>query len=157
MALYQSRSKDMPLRDKQPTSLVTRTPKKEKILTYTSLTESITSKGKHVSTSLFQTTPTNIQGEYVACMKPPIREIQCTPANPDSLTNHSITTERMMAKKVEPNTFEPPCHKFRKYIETKLEKLLKEYQSQLAQDETTIGTIPLTKMTIDTGTSILVS
>ena len=40
--------------------------------------------------------------------------------------------ERMMAEKVEPDTF--------KQIETKLEELLKEYQSQFVQDETTTGT-----------------
>ena len=38
-------------------------------------------------------------------------------------------------------------------IEAKLEALLKEYASQFTQDETSIGTTPLTKMTIDTGTS----
>ena len=32
-------------------------------------------------------------------------------------------------------------------------ELLKEYDSQFAQDETSIGTTPLTEMTIDTGTS----
>ena len=58
--------------------------------------------------------------------------------------------ERMMAEKVEPDTFKPPCHKLRKDIETMLEEVLKEYQSQFIQDETTIGTTPLTKMTIDT-------
>ena len=35
----------------------------------------------------------------------------------------------------------------------KLECLLKEYQSQFTQDETTTGTTPLTKMTIDTENS----
>ena len=55
-----------------------------------------------------------------------------------------------MAEKVEPDTFEPPCHKLRKDIETKLEELFKEYISEFAQDETTIGTIPLTRMMIDT-------
>ena len=35
--------------------------------------------------------------------------------------------------------------------------LLKEYASQFAQDETSIGTTPLTKMTIDTGNSEPVS
>ena len=50
----------------------------------------------------------------------------------------------MMAKKVEPDTFKPACHKLRKDIKTKLEKLLKEYKSQFTQDETTIGTTPLT-------------
>ena len=38
-------------------------------------------------------------------------------------------------------------------IETKLMELLKEYQSQFAKDETTIGTTPLNEMTIDTGVS----
>ena len=35
--------------------------------------------------------------------------------------------------------------------------LLQEYESQFAKDETTIGTIPLTSMTIDTGTANPVS
>ena len=34
-----------------------------------------------------------------------------------------------------------------------LNLLLQEYKSQFAKDETTIGTTPLTSMTIDTGTS----
>ena len=63
----------------------------------------------------------------------------------------------MMAEKVELDTFEPPCHKLRKDIKTKLEELLKEYQSQFAQDETTIGMTPLTKMMIDTRDSKPVS
>ena len=44
------------------------------------------------------------KGEYIGCLEPPIEEIHCTLANTDSLTNHSITMERMMAKKVEPDT-----------------------------------------------------
>ena len=70
---------------------------------------------------------------------------------------HSITTEKMTAEKVEPDTFKPPHHKLKQHIETKLTELLKEYDSQFAQDETSIGTTPLTKMTIDTGTSEPVS
>ena len=70
--------------------------------------------------------------------------------NSESLTAHSITTNKMMAKKIEKNIFKPPHHKFRKDIKTKLEELLKEYQSQFAQDETTIGMTPLTKMMIAT-------
>ena len=57
----------------------------------------------------------------------------------------------MMAEKVEPDTFEPPHHKIRKDIKTKLEELLREYKYQFPQDETTIGTTTLIKMTIDTG------
>ena len=63
----------------------------------------------------------------------------------------------MMAKKLEPETFKPPHHKLRKDIKTKLEELLKIYKSQFPQDETTIGTTPLTKMTIDTRDSEPVS
>ena len=58
----------------------------------------------------------------------------------------------MMAQQVEPNTFKPPCHKLKHHIEAKLEALLKEYTSQFTQDESSIGTTPLTEMMIDTGT-----
>ena len=75
--------------------------------------------------------------------------MQQIPEDSGSLTAHSITTKRMMTKKVEPDTFPPPCHKVRTDIETKLEELFKEYQSQFTQDETTNGTTPLTKMKID--------
>ena len=84
------------------------------------------------------------KGEYVGHLEPPIEDMQQIPEDSGSLTTHSITTKQMMAKKVEPDTFKPPCHKLREDIETKLEELLKEYKSQFAQDETTIGTNPLT-------------
>ena len=89
-------------------------------------------------------------------MKPPIDEILQSPANPDSPTTHNITTERMMAEKFELDTFKPLCHKLKQNIKTKLAKLLKEYNSQFAQDETN-GKTPLTEMTLDTGTSEPVS
>ena len=69
----------------------------------------------------------------------------------------TVLQPKMMSKHVEPDSFEPPCHKPKPSIEAKLEALLKEYASQFTQDETSIGTTPLTKMTIDTGTSELVS
>ena len=59
----------------------------------------------------------------------------------------------MMPEQVETDAFEPPCHKFKPSIEAKIEALLKEYASQFAQDETSIGMTPLTKMTIDIGTA----
>ena len=59
--------------------------------------------------------------------------------------------------KVELDTFKPPCHKLKQHIERRLTALVKEYDSQFAQDETHIGTTPLTEMTIDTRTSELVS
>ena len=70
---------------------------------------------------------------------------------------HSITMERMIAEKVEPDTFKPSHHKLKQNIETKLMELLKEYNSQIAQDETPMGTTSLTEMTIDTRTSEPVS
>ena len=63
----------------------------------------------------------------------------------------------MTLEKVEPDTFKPPHHKLKHYIEMRLTALLKDYDSQFAQDETSIGTTPLTEMTIDTGNSELVS
>ena len=62
-----------------------------------------------------------------------------------------------MAEQIEPGTFKPPCDKLKQHIQAKLEALLKEYTSQFAQDETFIGTTPLTEIMIDTGTSEPVS
>ena len=59
----------------------------------------------------------------------------------------------MMSEQVEPDAFEPPCHKLKSNIKAKLEAILKEYESQFMRDETTIGTTPLTKMSTDTGNS----
>ena len=38
-------------------------------------------------------------------------------------------------------------------MQSKLDTLLKEYETQFAKDEASIGTTPLTEMTIDTGNS----
>ena len=98
------------------------------------------------------------KGECVGHLEPPIEDMQQIPEDPESQTTHSITMERMMTEKVEPDTFKPSCRTLRKDIETKLEELLMEYQSsQFTQDETIIGTTPLTKMMIDTGDSQPVS
>ena len=71
--------------------------------------------------------------------------------NPDAHTKSSVTTKEMMSEQVEPDIFEPPYHKLKPNIKAKLEALLKEYATQFTQDETSISTTPLTKMTIDTG------
>ena len=70
---------------------------------------------------------------------------------PDAYNTSSVTTKKMMSEQVEPDTFEPPCHKLKPNIMAKLEAILKEYESQFARDETTISTTSLTKMSIDTG------
>ena len=69
------------------------------------------------------------KGEYIGYLEPSIEEITQTIENPYVLTMHSITTERMTAQKVEPDTFKPPHHKLKHNIETKLTELLKEISS----------------------------
>ena len=49
-------------------------------------------------------------------------------------------------------TSQTKYHKLKQSIEAKLEALLKEYTSQFTQDESSIGTTPLTEMMIDTDT-----
>ena len=70
---------------------------------------------------------------------------------------NSITLKKMMSKTVMSDTFDPPCHKILTPVQNSLDLLLKEYESQFAQDETSIGTTPLTSMSIDTGTANPVS
>ena len=70
---------------------------------------------------------------------------------------NSITLKKMMSETVMSDTFNPPCHKISTPVQNSLKLLLKEYESQFAQDETSIGTTPLTSMTIDTGTANPVS
>ena len=55
------------------------------------------------------------KGEYVGHLEPTTGEIEETEkpqssTNPDALTMHSITTQRMMTEKVECKTFKPPHH-----------------------------------------------
>ena len=92
------------------------------------------------------------KGEYIDHLELTIEEISQTTESPEALTTHSITTEKMTSEKVEPDTFKPPHHKL-KHIETRLTALLKEYDSQFAQDETSIRTTTLTEMIIDTRNS----
>ena len=63
----------------------------------------------------------------------------------------------MMEEQVKLDTFELTYHKLKPSIEAKLKAILKDYASQFKQDETSIGTGPLTEMMIDTGTSKPVS
>ena len=76
---------------------------------------------------------------------------------PESHLTHSVTLQKMMDEQVQPDIFDPPCHKLKPGIQSQLDALCKEYESQFAKDETSIGTMQLTKMTIDTGKSDPVS
>ena len=59
----------------------------------------------------------------------------------------------MMSEQVKHDPFNPPHHKLRLEIQTKLDTLLKEYESQFAKDDRSIRTTPLTEITINTGNS----
>ena len=63
----------------------------------------------------------------------------------------------MMFKTVTPDTFNLPHHEFSTAVQNDFELLLQEHELQVTKDETSIGTTPLTSMTIDTGTSEPVS
>ena len=126
---------------------------------------SITSKGKHLSMFLMSNyTNKHIKfnkGEYIECLKPAIEDSMTddthTQGPPNTHSTNSVTLQKMMAEQVQLDTFHPPHHKLKPDIESKLDALLKQYASQFAKDETSIGTTPLTQMTIDTDTSDPVS
>ena len=70
---------------------------------------------------------------------------------------NSITLKKMMFETVMSDTFNPPHHKISTPVQNSLELLLREYESQFTQDETSIGMTPLTSMSNDTGTTDPVS
>ena len=70
------------------------------------------------------------KGEYVGHLESTIEDIEERKnphfqANPDFQTMHSITTQWMMAKQDEPDTFKPPHHTLKQHTEVKCEALLK--------------------------------
>ena len=101
------------------------------------------------------------KGEYVRHLEPAIEDNVSSNllshAQPDTHLTNSVTIQKMMVEQVKPDTFHQPHHKLNPSIESKLDTLLKEYTSQFAKDEMSIGTTTLTEMTIDTGTSETVS
>ena len=88
--------------------------------------------------------------EYIGCLEPTITEDMYI-GQQDTHSTNSITLQKMMSKHVQLDIFDPPHHKLKAGIKSKLDTLLKEYPSQFGKDETSIGTTPLTEMTIDTG------
>ena len=78
-------------------------------------------------------------------------------AQQDTHLTNSVTMKKMMTEQVKLDIFHPSHHTVKPNIESKLDALLKEYTSQLAKNETSTGTTPLTEMTIDTGSSDPVS
>ena len=94
------------------------------------------------------------KGEYIGHLKP--IELDSVDQGETHQAN-SITLKKMMSKTVMSDTFNPPHHKILTPVQNSLESLLEEYESQFTQDETSIGTTPLTSMSIDTSTTDPVS
>ena len=94
------------------------------------------------------------KGEYIGHLEP--LELDSTYQEETHQAN-SITLKKMMAETVTSDTFNPPCHEMSTPIRDSLNLLLEEYASQFAQDEMSIGTTPLTSISIDTGTADPVS
>ena len=69
------------------------------------------------------------------------------PRLPNNHSTNSVTLQKMKEEQVQPDTFHPPHHKLKPNIESKLDALLKEYTSQFAKDETSIGTLTWAPLT----------
>ena len=90
------------------------------------------------------------KGEYNGNLEPAV--LDSTDQQETHETN-SMTLKKMMSETVTPDTFNPPCHELSTAVQNDFELLIQEYELQFTKDEISIGTTPLTSMTIDTGTS----
>ena len=94
------------------------------------------------------------KGEYIRHLKPVVLD---STDQKDSHQTNSMTLKKMISETITPDTFNPPGYELSVAVQDNLKLLLQEYESQFAKDKTTIGTTPLTSMTIDTGASDPVS
>ena len=83
-------------------------------------------------------------------LEPPTDDLTQIPIN-------SATTQWMLPETVKLDSFTPPKYQLDPTIQQQLDNLLRTFQDQFAKDEMTIGTTPLTQMSIDTGDSNPVS
>ena len=96
------------------------------------------------------------KGEYIGHLEPAVMDTNTIDQTETHQTN-SVTLKKMIAEMVTPDIFHLPHHELSTAVQNDLDLLLWEYESQFAKDETSIGTTPLTSMTIETGTSEPVS
>ena len=90
------------------------------------------------------------KGMKIGHLGPPINELTQIPIN-------SATTQWMLPESVKPDSFTPPKYQLDSTIQQQLDNLLGTFKDQFTKDEMTIGTMPLTQMSIDTGDSDPVS
>ena len=90
------------------------------------------------------------KGMRIGHLEPPIDNLTQIPIN-------SATTQWMLPETVKPDYFTPPKYQLDTSIQQQLDNLLGTFKDQFAKDKTTIGTTPLTQMSINTGDSDPVS
>ena len=90
------------------------------------------------------------KGMKIGHLEPPINELTQIPIN-------SATTQWMLPETIKPDSFTPPKYQLDSTIRQQLDNLLGTFKDQFAKDKTTIGTTPLTQMSIDTRDSDPVS
>ena len=86
------------------------------------------------------------KGQWIGHIEPSIDYMPHTSVN-------SFTTQKMTDEHVQPYTFLPPLHTLPGNGRKVTKSIAGVFKSQFAQDETSIGTIYLTKMHTDTGDS----
>ena len=91
-----------------------------------------------------------LKGMKIGHLEPPIDELMQIPIN-------SATTQRMLPETVKLDSFTSPKYQLDSTIQQQLDNFLRTFKDQFAKDKTTIGTTPLTQMSIDTGDSDPVS
>ena len=86
------------------------------------------------------------KGMKIGHLEPPIDDLT-------QMLRNSATTQKMLPETIKPDSFTPPKYQLEPTIQQQLDFLLGTFKDQFAKDETTIGTTPLTQMSIDTGDS----
>ena len=90
------------------------------------------------------------KGMKIGHLEPPVDKLTQIPIN-------SATTQWMLPETIKPDSFTPPKYQLHLTFQQQLDNLLGTFKDQFAKDEMTIGTTPLTQMSIDTGDSDPVS
>ena len=83
------------------------------------------------------------KGMKIGHLEPPIDDLAQIPIN-------SATTQ---PETIKPDSFTPPKYQLDATTQQQLDFLLRTFKDQFTEDKTTIGTTPLTQMSIDTGDS----
>ena len=86
------------------------------------------------------------KGMKIGHLEPPIDDLAQIPIN-------SATTQWMLPETIKPDSCTPPKYQLDATTQQQLDFLLRTFRDQFTKDETTIGTTPLTHMSIDTGDS----